>query len=48
MNMQMCNMMSQCDIECDDFNDEYLYPMAAEQEFADSQFPLCVRIMKQH
>ena len=48
VNMQMCHMMSQGDFECDDFDDEYLYPMAAEQEFADSQFPLCVRMMKQH
>ena len=48
MNMVMCTMMSQCDFECDEFDDEYLYPMAAEQEFADSKFLLCVRMMKQH
>ena len=40
--------MSQCDFEVDDFDDKYLYPMAAEKEFADSQFPLCIRRMKQH
>ena len=34
--IQMCNVMSQCDFKCDEFNDEYLYPMAAEKEFADS------------
>ena len=39
VNMVMCTMMSQCDFECDDFEDEYLYPMATEQEFADSYFP---------
>ena len=44
--MVMCTMMSQCDFECDDFDDEYLYPMIAEKEFANSQFPLCVRTMK--
>ena len=46
--MQMCNMMSQCEFECDEFDDEYLYPMAAEKELADSEFPLDVRTMKQH
>ena len=46
--MQMCNVMSQCDFECDEFDDEYLYPMAAEKEFADSEFPLDVRTMKEH
>ena len=46
--MVMCTMMSLCDFECDEFNDEYLYPIAAEREFADSQFLLCVRTMKQH
>ena len=45
--MVMCTIMSQCDFECDDFDDEYLYPMAAEKEFTDSQFPLCVHTMKQ-
>ena len=48
MCMVMCTMMSQCDFECDDFDNEYLYPIAAEQEFAESQFPLCVRTMKHH
>ena len=48
VNMVMCTMISQCEFKCDDFNNEYLYPIAAEQEFADSQFPLCVHMMKQH
>ena len=34
--MVMCTMMSQCDFECDEFDDEYLYPITAEREFADS------------
>ena len=46
--MQMCNVMSQCDFECDGFNGEYLYPMAAEKEFADSEFLLDARTMKEH
>ena len=46
--MVKCTMMSQCDFEIDDFDDGYLYPMAAEKEFADSQLSLCVRTMKQH
>ena len=46
--MFMCTMTSQCDFECDDFDDEYLYSMATEKEFTDSQFPFCVRRMKQH
>ena len=46
--MVMCTMMSKCEFECDDLDNEYLYPIAAEQEFADSQFPLCVGTMKQH
>ena len=46
--MQMRNVMSQCDFECDGFDDEHLYPMAAEKEFADSQFPLDVRTMKEN
>ena len=45
--MVMCTMISQCDSECDDFDDKYLYPIAAEHEFADNQFPLCIRTMKQ-
>ena len=48
VNMVMFTMMSQCDFECDNFDDEYLYSMAAEQKFADSHFPLCVCTMKQH
>ena len=44
----MCTIMSQCDFEYDDFDDEYLYPMATEKEFADSQFHLCVGTMKKH
>ena len=43
--MVMCTIMSQCDFEVDEFDDEYLYPMTAEKEFADSQFPLYVRTM---
>ena len=46
--MQMCNMMSQCEFECDEFDDEYLYPMAAEKELADSEFPLDVLKIKEH
>ena len=46
--MVMCTIISQCEFKCDDFDNEYLYPIAAEQEFADSHFPLCVRMMKQH
>ena len=46
--MAICTKKSQCDFGCDDFNDDYLYPMAAEKEFADSQFPLCIGMMKQH
>ena len=46
--MVMCTMMSRCEFKCDDFDNEYLYPIATEREFADSQFPLCVRTMKQH
>ena len=46
--MIMCTMMSQCDFECGNFDDEYLYLMATKQEFADGQFFLCVRTMKQH
>ena len=46
--MLMCNMISQFEFECDDFDDEYLYPMAAEKEFTGSQFSLCVRMTKQH
>ena len=45
VNTVMCAMMSQCDFEVEEFNDEYLYPVAAEQEFADSQFSLCVHTM---
>ena len=41
-------MMSQCNFEVEDFDDEYLYPMAAEKEFADSHFLLYIRTMKQH
>ena len=41
--MAMCTMMSQYDFEVDDFDDDYLYPMAAKKELADSQFLLCVR-----
>ena len=48
MNMVMCMMMSQCDFEFDEFDDEYLYSIAAEKEFADSQFLSCVHTMKQH
>ena len=43
----MCNMMSQYEFECDKFDDECLYPMAAEKEYADSQFPLDVCTMKE-
>ena len=43
VNFVMCTMMSQCDFEVDEFDDEYSYPMAAEKEFVDRQFPLCVR-----
>ena len=46
--MQMCNVMSQCDFECEEFNDKYLYHMAAEKEFDDSKFLLDVHIMKKH
>ena len=46
--MVMCTMMSQCDFECDNFDNEYLYPIVAEQEFANSQFPHCICTMKQH
>ena len=48
MYMVMCTMMTKCDFEVDDFDDEYLYPMAAEKQFTDIKFPLCVRTMKQH
>ena len=41
-------MMSQYDLEVDAFDDVYLYLMAAEKEFTDSQFPLFVCTMKQH
>ena len=34
--MQTCNVMSQCDYKCDEFDDIYLYPLAVEKEFADS------------
>ena len=34
--MVMCTMMSQCNFECDDFDNKYLYPLAAKKEFADS------------
>ena len=40
--------MSQCDFECDEFDDEYLYSLVAEKELADSQFPLDVCTMKEH
>ena len=46
--MVMCIMMSQCDFEVDEFDDEYLYPITTEQEFADCQFPFCIHTMKQH
>ena len=48
MFMVVFTIISQCDFWVDDFDDEYLYPMAAEKEFADSQFPLYVRMMKQN
>ena len=34
--MVKCTIMSRCDLECDDFDDKYLYLMAAEKEFTDS------------
>ena len=40
--IMLCTMMSQCDFEWDEFNDQYLYPLAAEKEFADSEFLLDV------
>ena len=46
--MVICIMMSQCDFDVDDFDDAYLYSMAAGKEFADSQFSVCVRTIKQH
>ena len=46
--MFMCTVISQCDFECDDFNDEYLYPMATEKKYVDSQFPLYVFTIKKH
>ena len=46
--MQICNIMSCCDFECYEFNGEFPYPMAAEKEFADREFPLDVRTMKEH
>ena len=46
VNIIMYTMMSQCDFEVDEFNGEYLYQNAAEQEFADSQLPLFVYTMK--
>lgn len=44
----MCNLISQCDFECDDFHDKFLYPMAIKKEFADCKFPLDICMMKQH
>ena len=41
-------MISQCKFVCDEFDDEYLYPMAAEKEFADSKFSVDVRTMKEN
>ena len=41
-------MVSQCDFECDKFDDEFVYPMAAEKEFTDSKFLLDVCTMKEH
>ena len=35
--MVMCTMMSQCDFEVDEVDDEYIYPISAEQEFTDIQ-----------
>lgn len=43
--MLMWNMISQCEFGCDEFNDEYLYHMAAEKKFADSQFLINVYTM---
>ena len=36
----MCNVMSLCEFECDEFDDKYLFSMAGKKEFADSKFPL--------
>ena len=39
--------MSQCDFECGEFDDEFLYHMAAENEYAGSEFPLDICTMKE-
>jgi hypothetical protein len=37
--------MSQCQFDSN-VNDEYMYPMAVEREFADKQYPLDVSLFK--
>jgi hypothetical protein len=41
----MCYVMSQCTFDSN-VDDEYMYPMAVEQEFADKQYPLGVSLFK--
>jgi hypothetical protein len=41
----MCNVMSQCQFDSN-VDDEYMYPMAVEREFADKQYPLDVSLFK--
>jgi hypothetical protein len=41
----MCNVMSHCEFESN-VDDEYMYPMAVEQELADKQYPLDVSLFR--
>ena len=42
---EMCYVMSNCQFESN-VDDEYMYPLAAEREFADKQYPLDVTLFK--
>ena len=44
---ELCKVMSELNFEPDGF-DEQLYPMAAEKQLADSEFPLDVATMREH